>query len=131
MKLVSIAALLLGAVPVAVNAAAVGGTPNGAKIIPVSDAAGLRSVGAHSSKYPNRKTVTIRPSKNDYDDISSDFLWGIKQANHGGRLLLEKGKKYVIGKKLDLTFLDNIEVQLEGELKVCYPMLGGNPGEAR
>ncbi|RAH42595.1 putative extracellular exo-polygalacturonase [Aspergillus brunneoviolaceus CBS 621.78] len=117
MKLVSIAALLLGAVPVAVNAAAVGGTPNGAKIIPVSDAAGLRSVGAHSSKYPNRKTVTIRPSKNDYDDISSDFLWGIKQANHGGRLLLEKGKKYVIGKKLDLTFLDNIEVQLEGELK--------------
>ncbi|OJJ95157.1 hypothetical protein ASPACDRAFT_1908493 [Aspergillus aculeatus ATCC 16872] len=117
MKLVSIAALLLGAVPIAVNAAAVGGTPNGAKIIPVSDAAGLRSVGAHSSKYPNRKTVTIRPSKNDYDDISSDFLWGIKQANHGGRLLLEKGKKYVIGKKLDLTFLDNIEVQLEGELK--------------
>ncbi|RAL06860.1 putative extracellular exo-polygalacturonase [Aspergillus homomorphus CBS 101889] len=89
----------------------------GAKIIPVSDSEGLRSVGAHYSKYPDRKTVTIRPSKNDYDDISSDFLWGIKQANQGGRLLLEKGKKYVIGKKLDLTFLDNIEVQLEGELK--------------
>jgi galacturan 1,4-alpha-galacturonidase len=62
--------------------------------------------------------VTIRSSRNDHDDVSADFLWGIKRANHGGRLLLKKGKKYVIGKKLDLTFLDNVEVQLDGELKV-------------
>jgi galacturan 1,4-alpha-galacturonidase len=32
-------------------------------------------------------------------------------------LLLKKGQKYVIGKKLDLSFLDNVEVQLDGELK--------------
>lgn len=50
--------------------------------------------------------------------MSSDFLWGLKQANHGGRLLLKQGETYVIGKKLDLTFLDNIEVQLEGEIQV-------------
>lgn len=64
--------------------------------------------------------MTIRPSHNDTDDISADFLWGIRRANHGGRLLLKKGEKYVIGRKLDLTFLDNIEVQLDGELKVSF-----------
>jgi galacturan 1,4-alpha-galacturonidase len=90
----------------------------GAQIIPANDKSGLRHIGAFHKKYPDRRTVTIRASKSDHDDVSSDFLWGIKQANHGGRLLLEKGKTYVIGKKLDLSFLNNIEVQLEGEIKV-------------
>lgn len=90
----------------------------GARIIPAKETFALRSIGARHRKYPDRRTITIRPSKNDADDVSSDFLWGIKQANHGGRLLLQKGKTYVIGKKLDLSFLNNIEVQLEGEIKV-------------
>jgi hypothetical protein len=69
-----------------------------------------------------RHTVTIRSSKNDLDDISDDFLWGIKKANHGGTLHLQKGKKYVIGKKLDLSFLNDIYVKLDGEIKVrCSP----------
>lgn len=91
----------------------------GARIIPEKDISALRSIGAHRQKYPDRRTVMIRPSKHDTDDVSMDFLWGIKQANHGGRLLLQKGKTYIIGKKLDLSFLNNIEVQLEGEIKVC------------
>src|SRR5690349_11055906 len=53
----------------------------------------------------DRKKITIRASKDDGGDISDDFLWAIKKANHGGLVHLEKGKKYVIGKKLDLTFL--------------------------
>ncbi|KAL4790336.1 pectin lyase fold/virulence factor [Aspergillus venezuelensis] len=92
-------------------------SPPGANVYAATDAAGLRRIGAHHHKYHDRRTVTIRPSQNDTDDISSDFLWGIKRANHGGRLLLKKGEKYVIGKRLDLTFLDNVEVQLDGELK--------------
>ncbi|KAJ6088238.1 hypothetical protein N7486_009499 [Penicillium sp. IBT 16267x] len=87
----------------------------GARIIPANDKSELRNIGAFHKKYPDRRTVTIRSSKNDDDDVSSDFLWGIKQANHGGRLLLENGQTYVIGKKLDLSFLNNIEVQLEGK----------------
>ncbi|KAJ5909211.1 hypothetical protein N7495_001893 [Penicillium taxi] len=90
---------------------------SGAQIIPAHDKSALQHIGAHGQKYPNRRTVTIRPSRDDTDDISSDFLWGVHQANHGGRLLLEKGKLYVIGKILDLTFLDDIEVQLDGEIK--------------
>ncbi|KAJ5260528.1 Glycoside hydrolase family 28 [Penicillium angulare] len=89
----------------------------GAQIIPANDKSALKNVGAHHQIYPDRRTVTIRASKNEEDDISSDFLWAIHQANHGGRLLLEKGKTYMIGTKLDLTFLDDIEVQLEGQLK--------------
>jgi galacturan 1,4-alpha-galacturonidase len=66
----------------------------------------------------DRKKITIRASKDDGDDISDDFLWAIKKANHGGLVHLEKGKKYVIGKKLDLTFLKDVYVKIDGELKV-------------
>lgn len=114
MKFLALGALLISAV----TAATTSHIPQDAHIIPANDKASLRNIGAHGQKYPDRRTVTIRPSKNDKDDISADFLWGIKQANHGGRLLLKKGKTYVIGKKLDLSFLDNVEVQLEGEIKV-------------
>ncbi len=68
----------------------------------------------------DRKKITIRASKNDRDDISDDFLWAIKQANHGGLVYLEKGKTYIIGKKLDLTFLKDVYVKIDGELKVRY-----------
>jgi hypothetical protein len=67
-----------------------------------------------------RRTVKIRSSKDDSDDVSADFLWGIKQANRGGTLHLEAGKKYVLGKKLDLSFLNDIYVKLDGELKVNF-----------
>lgn len=66
----------------------------------------------------DRKKITIRSSKNDHDDISADFLWALKKANHGGLVHLKKGKKYVIGKKLDLTFLKDVYVRIDGELKV-------------
>jgi galacturan 1,4-alpha-galacturonidase len=66
----------------------------------------------------SRKTFTIRASKDDLDDISDDFLKGLHDANHGGTLYLPKGKKFIIGKPLDLTFLDDIHVHWEGEVKV-------------
>ncbi|KAF1348778.1 glycoside hydrolase family 28 protein [Delphinella strobiligena] len=64
-----------------------------------------------------RRRVTIRSSENDTDDVSSDFLWGINTASHGGLLHLEKGKTYVIGTKLDLPLLDDVYVKLDGEIK--------------
>ena len=71
----------------------------------------------------DRKKITIRASKHDRDDISDDFLRAIKQANNGGLVHLEKGKLYVIGKKLDLTFLKDVYVKIDGELKVRYLVL--------
>lgn len=66
----------------------------------------------------DRKKITIRASKHDRDDISDDFLWALKKANNGGLVHLKKGHKYVIGKKLDLTFLKDVYVNIDGELKV-------------
>lgn len=114
MKFLALAALFASTV----SSFAVDGIIPGARVIPANDVVALKKVGAHHDKHPHRRTVIIRPSCSDEDDVSADFLWGIKWANRGGRLLLQKGKKYVIGKKLDLTFLKDIEVQLDGELKV-------------
>lgn len=122
MKLPWLSALLTSALLPTTLASALYSIPSaiipGAHIIPASDTATLKHLGGHHHHHRDRRTVTIRPSRNDTDDISRDFLWGMKRANHGGRLLLQKGKKYVIGKKLDLTFLDDVEVQLDGEILV-------------
>lgn len=65
----------------------------------------------------DRKKITIRASKNDTDDVSDDFLWALKNANNGGLVHLKKNHKYVIGKKLDLSFLKDIYINIDGELK--------------
>src|SRR5258708_866744 len=77
----------------------------------------------HHPPEDHRRKVYIRPSKNDTDDVSADFYLGLKKANYGGTLVLPKGQTFVIGKKLDLTFLNNVEVQLEGEILVCHLQL--------
>lgn len=84
-----------------------------------------RSIEEFRNKHPwdpphwgdNRHTFTIRPSRNDTDDISDEFVRGLQKANHGGTLHLKKGDTYVIGQPLDLTWLDDIHVNLEGEIK--------------
>ncbi|KAM0329271.1 hypothetical protein ACHAQA_004576 [Verticillium albo-atrum] len=83
-----------------------------------------RSLEEFREKHPyqrrstcNRKTIKIRGSKNDTDDIADEFLKGLHAANHGGKLYLPKGETFVIGKPLDLTFLNNVHVHLDGEIK--------------
>jgi galacturan 1,4-alpha-galacturonidase len=65
----------------------------------------------------DRIPTTIQASTSDTDDVSTAFLEGLKKANDGGLLHLEKGKKYIIAKKLDLSFLNNVYVKLDGEIK--------------
>ena len=72
----------------------------------------------HHPATNHRPKIHIRASKNATDDISAEFLKGLKKANNGGTLVLPKGKVFVIGKKLDLTFLNNVQVNLEGTIKV-------------
>ncbi|KAF3186727.1 hypothetical protein TWF106_011269 [Orbilia oligospora] len=66
--------------------------------------------------FSHRKKVYIRASQNETDDVSAEFLQGLKDANNGGTLVLERETTYVIGKKLDLTFLNNVHVELLGEI---------------
>lgn len=92
----------------------------------VPDRFSLLARGNHKKEKDNwgnavekdRKKVTIRASKDDRDDISDEFLKAIHKANNGGLVHLKKGKKYVIGKKLDLSFLKDVYVRIDGELKV-------------
>ncbi|KAF2674888.1 glycoside hydrolase family 28 protein [Microthyrium microscopicum] len=65
----------------------------------------------------DRKVVTIRASADDKDDVSADFEKGLREANGGGLLHLAKGKTYMIGKKLELDWLKDVYVQLEGTIK--------------
>ena len=74
----------------------------------------------HHPPTNHRPKFYIRQSKNDKDDISADFLKGLKKANHGGTLVLPKGQTFIIGKKLDLKFLNNVQVNLEGTIKVSF-----------
>ncbi|RDW60317.1 putative exopolygalacturonase B [Coleophoma crateriformis] len=77
----------------------------------------FRNWHPYNHPAPNfRKKVYIRASRSETDDISADFYAGLKKANHGGTLVLPANKTFVIGKKLDLTFLDDVEVQLDGKI---------------
>ncbi|KAH8887132.1 pectin lyase-like protein [Thozetella sp. PMI_491] len=83
-----------------------------------------RSLSEFREKHPyakrkvcNRPTFTLRASANDTDDVADEFLAGLHKANHGGSLYLPKGKTFMLGKPLDLTFLNDIHVILDGELK--------------
>ncbi|KAK1445916.1 glycosyl hydrolase family 28 [Colletotrichum melonis] len=84
-----------------------------------------RSLEEFRDKHPytppsqgcGRKTFTIRASRNATDDVSEDFKKGLLEANNGGTLYLPKNQTFVIAKALDLTFLNDIHVRLEGEIK--------------
>ncbi|KAI0541554.1 family 28 glycosyl hydrolase [Xylaria digitata] len=86
-----------------------------------------RSVEEFRQKYPyktkgkghnsHRRIVKIRSSRNETDDISDGFKAGLKRANHGGTLYLPKNELFIIGKPLDLTFLDDVQVHWDGEVK--------------
>jgi len=70
----------------------------------------------HPSPPNHRPKFYIRASQNETDDVSAEFYQGLKKANYGGTLVLPKNQTFVLGKKLDLTFLNNIEVNLEGTI---------------
>ncbi|PSR80964.1 family 28 glycosyl hydrolase [Coniella lustricola] len=63
-----------------------------------------------------RHVVTIRPSANDTDDVSAEIKAGLERANHGGTLYLPANSTFVIGQPLDLTFLHDVQVRLDGEI---------------
>ncbi|CRK24903.1 hypothetical protein BN1723_018200, partial [Verticillium longisporum] len=64
-----------------------------------------------------RKTFTPRASENAEDDISADLLNAIKSANNGGTVYLPKDQLFVIDEPLDLTFLNDIHIHLEGTIQ--------------
>ncbi|KAK1656228.1 family 28 glycosyl hydrolase [Colletotrichum phormii] len=84
-----------------------------------------RSLEEFRDKHPytppsqgcGRRTFTIHASRNATDDVSEELKKGLHEANNGGTLYLPKNQTFVIAKALDLTFLNDIHVRLEGEIK--------------
>ncbi|CCF44685.1 exopolygalacturonate, partial [Colletotrichum higginsianum] len=84
-----------------------------------------RNVQEFRDKHPfekrapdcHRKTFTLRASEDDLDDVSDEFLEGLKKANGGGTLYLPANQTFIIGKPLDLTWLNDVHVHWEGEIK--------------
>ncbi|ROW13219.1 hypothetical protein VPNG_04884 [Cytospora leucostoma] len=114
MKLTTLTALLSTAALAAAGATLPPGVP--------------RSVAEFREKHPytppepagphgGRHVVTIRPSRNGTDDVSAAFRSGLERANRGGTLYLPAGQTFVIGRPLDLTFLDDVQVRLDGEVR--------------
>ncbi|TLD09068.1 uncharacterized protein PgNI_07328 [Pyricularia grisea] len=64
-----------------------------------------------------RRRFTPRASTHDLDDVSAEFEQAVRDANNGGTVYLPKDELFVIGKPLDLTFLNDIHVKLEGTIK--------------
>lgn len=69
------------------------------------------------SKSHTRHVITMRASCNDTDNLADEFEAALHEANHGGILYLPSDQTLIIGKPLDLTFLDDIHVHLDGEIK--------------
>lgn len=86
-----------------------------------------RSIQEFREKHPykpstpsgsgKRRVVKIRSSRNDTDDVSSEFKQALQRANHGGTLYLPANETFIIGQPLDLTFLNDVHVRLDGEIK--------------
>ncbi|KAK8091221.1 glycosyl hydrolase family 28 [Apiospora phragmitis] len=85
-----------------------------------------RNIEEFRAKHPYKRSpkdcgtrpiVQIRASQNDTDDVADDFLEGLHKANHGGTLYLPQDELYVIGQPLDLTFLDDVQIHWDGEVK--------------
>lgn len=69
------------------------------------------------SGHGKRRIVKVRPSRNDTDDVSSEFKKALQRANHGGTVYLPANETFIIGQPLDLTFLNDVQVHLDGEIK--------------
>ncbi|PWY83420.1 Exopolygalacturonase X [Aspergillus heteromorphus CBS 117.55] len=61
------------------------------------------------------KTCHVRSHGNGTDD-SSYILSALNQCNHGGKVVFDADKEYIIGTALNLTFLQNIDLEILGKI---------------
>jgi hypothetical protein len=67
------------------------------------------------------KPATIINGTSTPYDSGPDVLWAVRQCNPGGAVLFEKSQTYTIGTALDLTNLQNVDLNIQGTIKVTYP----------
>ncbi|KAF2644461.1 putative extracellular exo-polygalacturonase [Massarina eburnea CBS 473.64] len=63
------------------------------------------------------KNCTVKSYGVDGKDDSEYILSAIKQCNNGGHVIFSKDKKYTVGTALDLTFLNSIDLDIQGTIQ--------------
>jgi galacturan 1,4-alpha-galacturonidase len=70
-----------------------------------------KSPGSHHPQSPPRSKICYIKSHNDgKTDDSAYVLSALRSCNNGGHAVFKKGTNYLIGKALDLTFLNHIDI---------------------
>jgi hypothetical protein len=54
-------------------------------------------------------------------DSGPDVLRAVQQCNPGGAVHFEQSQTYIIGSPLDLTNLQNVDLVIQGTIKVAHP----------
>ncbi|KAI4617003.1 Exopolygalacturonase [Alternaria ethzedia] len=65
---------------------------------------------------PRTKTCSVKALGGGKDD-SANILKAIKQCNNGGHVVFPKDQKFTIGTALDLTFLNSIDLDIQGSIQ--------------
>ncbi|QSZ29377.1 hypothetical protein DSL72_003891 [Monilinia vaccinii-corymbosi] len=77
----------------------------------------------YSPKTPNkspspaaRTKVCVIPSAGNGKDDSPAIMKALKKCNNGGHVVFSKGATYFVGKAMDWTFLQHIDIDIQGEI---------------
>lgn len=82
------------------------------RLPPVPFFPGKASLGPISRK----KTCTLKALGGGKDD-SANILNAVKQCNNGGHVVFPKNQQFTIGTALDLTFLNSIDLDIQGTIQ--------------
>ncbi|KAH8723772.1 pectin lyase fold/virulence factor [Phaeosphaeriaceae sp. PMI808] len=73
--------------------------------------------GKPFSASPDRTKICVLQAIGNGSDDSANILDAIKQCNNGGHVVFPKGQKFTIGTALDLTFLNHIDLDIQGTIQ--------------
>lgn len=62
------------------------------------------------------RVCTVKAGGNGQDD-SQNILDAVHDCNNGGRVLFENGQHYTIGKAIDLTFMNSVDLDIQGYIE--------------
>ncbi|RLL95287.1 hypothetical protein CFD26_101708 [Aspergillus turcosus] len=67
--------------------------------------------------FPERRRLCYVKNNGNGQDDSQHILSAIHECNYGGRVVFRKGVQYTIGTALDLTFMNNIDIDIQGYIQ--------------
>lgn len=66
-----------------------------------------------------RKTCVVEPSGTNRTDDAPAILKAFKECGKHGKVIFKEDTTYYVNSVLNITWLDDVEIDLHGELVVC------------